>query len=408
MELFRLHQTNLNAISKLQTDLQAAERKIAEMSRAQIFAQQSSLQSVQSAGVPNVAQQSSSQHVQSAGATPHVAKSKRDKKVFSKAIEKRVGAGVVAPKPAPIPQVQLSSNKMTHFVSLPIVNPSVVEGVARIQQSMAKAHPILRSGMIELTRLHISLAVFRCDNNEVLAQVREALKSKAQDIIECMKNQAGSNVSSLKIAGLAMFGNQVLWMKISNHDFLQKVSSIVLEAIKSVGRGVQLASTSGDNQFHLTIWKLSNMKDLKDVRKTLMQISSTLVFNQWANQSVGEERLAAIHLCAMTGGRQTRQGRLYKVESFIKLTASSTCLPSVVSWNSNYAKDYQKASEQEERYVQAVRGKTSWTSLPSVVSWFSHKSKALGKTRSEDTSSDWTSMPSVVSWFGTGRKKSPA
>ena len=33
MELFKLHQTNLNAISKLQTDLKAAERRLAEMVR---------------------------------------------------------------------------------------------------------------------------------------------------------------------------------------------------------------------------------------------------------------------------------------------------------------------------------------------------------------------------------------
>ena len=273
--------------------------------------------------------------------------------------------------------------------------------------------------MIDITRLHISLAVFRCDNDDALSRVRRALQARAQDIIECVKKREGSNVSSLKVAGLSMFGNQVLWLKISDHEFLQRISSIVLEAVKSAGTGVKLASTSGDNQFHLTIWKLSKMKDLKVVRRTLMQISNTLVYNQWANRGFGEEKLAAIHLCAMAGGGRTGQGRLYKVESFIKLAASFSCLPSVVSWNCNYSRDYQKASEDEARYqlsVSSQRGKPSWTSMPSVVSWFPQTRKGKrppppsnsGKQKIERRYGAWSSMPSVVSWFSTGGSKSPA
>mmetsp|Transcript_41777 Transcript_41777/g.131718 ORF Transcript_41777/g.131718 Transcript_41777/m.131718 type:complete len:537 (-) Transcript_41777:187-1797(-) len=239
--------------------------------------------------------------------------------------------------------------KWTHFVSLPIVNPCVLERVAQIQQRFTAAHPTMKDGMSKLTKLHVTLAVLRCADDDAVSRVRQALQARAQDIVECMKDRKGTAVCCLKLQGLSMFSNRypVLWIKVLHDGFLPSISCIVREAVKSSGTGVTLEMKASN--FHITIWKSSKMGVPMVDSSTLL---SSLVYKENACANFGEENLVAVHLCAMTKEVEEGEGHLYKVDGFIRITLSYTCLPSVVTWNSNHAKDYQKTNKSEPYKIQ--------------------------------------------------------
>ena len=140
----------------------------------------------------------------------------------------------------------------------------------------------------------------------------------------------------------------MLWIKVLHDGFLPSVSCIVREAVKSSRTCVTLEMKPPN--FHMTILKSSKMGDPMVDSSTLL---SSLVYKENASASFGEENLVAVHLCAMTKEVEEREGDLYKVEGFIRPALSHTCLPSVVTWSSNYAKDYQKTNKSEPYKIHA-------------------------------------------------------
>ena len=122
----------------------------------------------------------------------------------------------------------------------------------------------------------------------------------------------------------------MLWIKVLHDGFLPSVSCIVREAVKSSRTCVTLEMKPPN--FHMTILKSSKMGDPMVDSSTLL---SSLVYKENACASFGAENLVD------------------KVEGFIRLALSYTCLPSVVTWSSNYAKDYQKTNKSEPYKIHA-------------------------------------------------------
>ena len=241
-----------------------------------------------------------------------------------------------------------SRTRPTHFVSLSIKKPSVLSGIASVQNEIVNTHKFLRHAMIPAPRLHVSLALLRLDT----------LEQKSEAVVTVMRvlEELGASMQpiTLRFRGLGVFRRgEVLFVRLTPELHFKHLHNFQTALRRRLG-GLSLTGSNGyaevlpstvqlvgnpyDNWTpHLTIAKMKQIRIArmqKDTEKTVTPDIDTLVeehsatdkvnsireynyhtipypsYSKFVANSFGEETFREVELCDMRGSRSNDGGYL--------------------------------------------------------------------------------------------------
>ena len=154
--------------------------------------------------------------------------------------------------------------RWTHFVALPVQNESLVANLKHVQQQVLAAAPGLRPGRIPACKLHVSLAIVRCEDSAAEARARAALRACAP-ALAALFPPGGIAGAHFRVAGVGHFRNGVLWAGVQavgdpGSDLLQSMACVIQRALLEAGTGVHVQGDGADAeklQGHVTLLKTS-------------------------------------------------------------------------------------------------------------------------------------------------------
>ncbi|XP_052776513.1 uncharacterized protein LOC128214209 [Mya arenaria] len=204
--------------------------------------------------------------------------------------------------------------RVNYFVAIPITNEKIKSPLQAIQDSMVTAEEQLKSAIVKVSTLHLTIMVLTLSTEEEMKSAREAMDK----CWEKLRPWFSQGPLFFDMVGLGNFKNEVLFAKIKDDDQiskLQKIAEIVEDTFH------QHEVVPGDDKAfkpHATIAKLSKMKGKG--RKRLKKIDTSL-YTEWLETDFGREEVTTLQLCSMTKPKD-KQG-YYHVEHAINFGKSS-------------------------------------------------------------------------------------
>ncbi|WAR23347.1 AKA7G-like protein [Mya arenaria] len=191
--------------------------------------------------------------------------------------------------------------RVNYFVAIPITNEKIKSPLQAIQDSMVTAEEQLKSAIVKVSTLHLTIMVLTLSTEEEMKSAREAMDK----CWEKLRPWFSQGPLFFDMVGLGNFKNEVLFAKIKDDDQiskLQKIAEIVEDTFH------QHEVVPGDDKAfkpHATIAKLSKMKGKG--RKRLKKIDTSL-YTEWLETDFGREEVTTLQLCSMTKPKD-KQGK---------------------------------------------------------------------------------------------------
>ncbi|XP_048346600.1 A-kinase anchoring protein 7 isoform X2 [Sphaerodactylus townsendi] len=188
-------------------------------------------------------------------------------------------------------------NRPNYFISLPITNPKIMDGIKALQDTIIKKDCRLSKAMVRYGSFHVTLLVMYLSNEEAIDKAVDAfLESK--DLIE--KLLQGKPLD-LSFQGIDHFRNQVGFVKLSESDHeaaLLNIAEIMNKIFQEKGI---LAGDDKALKPHLTFMKLSKSPEL---RKQGVRRIDPALYKKYKNYYFGDELLNRLDLCSMIKKKQ--------------------------------------------------------------------------------------------------------
>nr|XP_056712209.1 A-kinase anchoring protein 7 [Euleptes europaea] len=188
-------------------------------------------------------------------------------------------------------------DRPNYFISLPITNPKIKDGIKALQDTIIKKDCRLSKAMVRYGSLHITLLVMYLSSEEAIDKAVGAfLESK--DLIEKLLQEKPLDLS---FQGIDHFKNQVGFVKLAERDHettLLKISEIVKKIFQEQG-----IITGNDKALkpHLTFMKLSKSPKL---RKQGVKSIDPALYENFKSHYFGDELLNRLDLCSMIKKKQ--------------------------------------------------------------------------------------------------------
>ncbi|XP_020646350.3 A-kinase anchoring protein 7 isoform X2 [Pogona vitticeps] len=206
-----------------------------------------------------------------------------------------------------------SQDRPNYFISVPITNPKIMDGVQSLQDTIIRGDNRLSKAMVHNGSLHVTLLVMHLPSEAVIDDAVDGfLESK--DLIEELLQGTPMNLS---FQGTDHFRNQVGFVKLakSNHaTTLLKIAEIVKKILQQ--KGIFIGDDKGFKP-HLTFMKLSKSQKLR--KQGVKKIDPTW-FESFKNHYFGDESLKRLDLCSMLKKKQPNG--YYHCESSITIGKS--------------------------------------------------------------------------------------
>ncbi|XP_020646351.3 A-kinase anchoring protein 7 isoform X3 [Pogona vitticeps] len=190
-----------------------------------------------------------------------------------------------------------SQDRPNYFISVPITNPKIMDGVQSLQDTIIRGDNRLSKAMVHNGSLHVTLLVMHLPSEAVIDDAVDGfLESK--DLIEELLQGTPMNLS---FQGTDHFRNQVGFVKLakSNHaTTLLKIAEIVKKILQQ--KGIFIGDDKGFKP-HLTFMKLSKSQKLR--KQGVKKIDPTW-FESFKNHYFGDESLKRLDLCSMLKKKQ--------------------------------------------------------------------------------------------------------
>ncbi|XP_054833097.1 A-kinase anchoring protein 7 isoform X2 [Eublepharis macularius] len=188
-------------------------------------------------------------------------------------------------------------DRPNYFISLPITNPKIMDGIKALQNTIIKKDCRLSKAMVHHGSLHVTLLVMHLSSEEVIDKAIGAfLESK--NLIEELLQEKRLDVS---FQGIDHFRNQVGFVKLADGDHeatLLKIAEIVKKVFQEKG------ILTGDDKAlkpHLTFMKLSKSPKL---RKQGVKTIDPALYDSFKSHYFGDELLNRLDLCSMMKKKQ--------------------------------------------------------------------------------------------------------
>jgi 2'-5' RNA ligase len=177
----------------------------------------------------------------------------------------------------------------THFISIPIQTPTVLENLQSTVATMRERHPIIERYEVNPAKYHVCIAVLCLRSEEQLEQTCKLFESDIKPIVtHFFKSRPHFNLQGVKD-----FRRSVVYAGLE--EGADKTSMIdMCAAIRAIFVSHEIPIiTSSEFIPHLTLMKLSK------VRKGSLRRFPDRFYFEFGNQEFGQELLSSIDLCEM-------------------------------------------------------------------------------------------------------------
>lgn len=184
-----------------------------------------------------------------------------------------------------------------YFLAIRVSDPQIHSGVKNVQDTITTHNKELKTALVSLATLHVTLMVMHLENAEQIQKATEVLNQCKISLEPILHNSA----LRLKFSGLGHFRHQVLFVKLFGEEEMEVVKSvenIIRETFTK--EGIPSTDSRKFNP-HLTVMKLSDdpMLRKKGIRKIPVES-----YASWVDTSFGEQPVNALHLCPMNMERE--------------------------------------------------------------------------------------------------------
>ncbi|XP_046877085.1 A-kinase anchor protein 7 isoform X3 [Hypomesus transpacificus] len=179
-----------------------------------------------------------------------------------------------------------------YFVSIPITNSKISEGVADVQEAVLEKDPRLARVMIPIGTLHLTLLVTHLANQDQVDLAASALTCMEAGLAGLL----GGRDLVLPFSGIGTFRNEVAFVELApggHTHTLAQLADLTRTAFEEKGLS---AGDSRDFKPHLTFMKLSRAPKLRSQGVKKLDPGLYSCFSQ---QCFGEERVVRLDLCSM-------------------------------------------------------------------------------------------------------------
>ncbi|XP_072355264.1 uncharacterized protein [Scyliorhinus torazame] len=184
-----------------------------------------------------------------------------------------------------------------YFVSIPITNPKIVDGIKAVQDIAVQADERLSKAMIPVPCLHVTILVMYLANemevNKAVNAIEEC-KEMVQKILQ------GTSLA-LRFQGIADFRGEVVFAQLVQNEHLTTLAHIA-ETVKT--RFQANGILTGDSKAfkpHLTFMKLSRAPKLR--HQGIKKFPPAL-YKNFEDHYFGDEIVTCLHLCSMLKKKQ--------------------------------------------------------------------------------------------------------
>lgn len=185
--------------------------------------------------------------------------------------------------------------RATHFLCIRIQNEALAEIVCRVQETVIKCDPLLRSCAMPAEILHITLAMIKCESASSVNEVSALLTQIREEIITNENYNRDKNV--IKAKHLSTFGSRVLYSKLEVTPLFSDIINILQSKIKKLN-GVTITNHF-DFVPHMTLLKV-NRFIAKERRSKYIDSS---LYAKYFSQEFGEIHLNNIYFCIINDYR---------------------------------------------------------------------------------------------------------
>ncbi|KAK6297353.1 hypothetical protein J4Q44_G00319360 [Coregonus suidteri] len=184
------------------------------------------------------------------------------------------------------------TQRPNYFVSIPITNPKISEGVGVVQALVMQRDSRLTRALVPVGSLHITLLVTHLASQE---EVNLAVCAVAQMKAELQDLLRGRELI-LPFHGIGHFRNEVAFVELAQGEHLAtlaQITGVVRKTFEEKGL------SSGDGKAfkpHLTFMKLSKAPKLRS--QGVKKLDPEL-YSDYAQHHFGDERVIRLDLCSM-------------------------------------------------------------------------------------------------------------
>ncbi|GFG35172.1 hypothetical protein Cfor_12748 [Coptotermes formosanus] len=178
-----------------------------------------------------------------------------------------------------------------YFVGIQVSNPEIHRVVKLVQEAILSKEPALRTAVVPIPTLHITLAVAHLPDMEHISRAAEAV-----DKCSAMHREFFNKSASLHFRGLNTFQNKVLFASIQESEALEELEMMATDLETSFQELTGSPTAKKEFKPHLSIVKLS--KDFKLRRKGISKISSSL-YSDMSDIVFGSQAVRGVQLLSM-------------------------------------------------------------------------------------------------------------
>ncbi|XP_041716641.1 A-kinase anchor protein 7 isoform X1 [Coregonus clupeaformis] len=184
------------------------------------------------------------------------------------------------------------TQRPNYFVSIPITNPKISEGVGVVQALVMQRDSRLTRALVPVGSLHITLLVTHLASQEevnLAACAVAQMKAELQDLLR-------GRELILPFHGIGHFRNEVAFVELAQGEHLAtlaQITGVVRKTFEEKGL------SSGDGKAfkpHLTFMKLSKAPKLRS--QGVKKLDPEL-YSDYAQHHFGDERVIRLDLCSM-------------------------------------------------------------------------------------------------------------
>lgn len=178
-----------------------------------------------------------------------------------------------------------------YFVGIQVSNSEIHRVVKMVQEAILSKEPALRTAVVPIPTLHITLAVAHLPDIEHVTRAAEVV-----DKCSSMHREFFNKSVLLHFSGLKTFQNKVLFASVQESEALEELQMMATNLETSLQELTGSPTAKKEFKPHLTIMKLS--KDFTLRRKGISKICSSL-YSDMSDMVFGSQVVQGVQLLSM-------------------------------------------------------------------------------------------------------------
>ncbi|XP_062857866.1 A-kinase anchor protein 7-like isoform X2 [Trichomycterus rosablanca] len=184
------------------------------------------------------------------------------------------------------------SPRPNYFVSIPITNQKIKQGVEEVQAEVLQKEPRLSRALIPIGTLHITVLVTHLATQEEINAAALAL----EEMQSTLTSLVGGRSLVLPFRGIGHFRQEVAFIQIEDGEHLDTLTHIADSVRRAFDeKGIPIADQKAFTP-HLTFIKLSRAPTLR--RKGIKKLDPGL-YGEFEQKIFGQENVCRLDLCSM-------------------------------------------------------------------------------------------------------------